>query len=61
MKAIFLLIGIGILTLGTAGCEWGEHEHHEHQGGGYDGYYQGYGHGEYHGYPGYDDGYPYHH
>jgi hypothetical protein len=58
MKAIILLIGIGILTFGTAGCEWGEHEHHEHSGGAYDGYYQGYGHGEY---PGYPDYYPYHH
>ena len=52
MKAILLLIGIGVLTFGTFGCEeWEEHEHHEHHGGAYDGYYQGYGHGEYREYP----------
>ncbi len=57
MKAIILLIGLGLLTLiGGMGCEE-EHEHHHHEGGAYDGYNQGYGHGEYRGWPDYN----YHH
>ncbi len=55
MKAIALLIGLGLFTLiATTGCEEEEHEHHHGgYGGAYDGYYQGYGHGAY-GYPDYN-------
>ena len=56
MKAVILLLGIGILALGTAGCDWDEH--HEHHGGAYEGD-DGYGHGEYRGYPD-SRGYPDH-
>ncbi len=54
MKAIALLIGLGLLTMVcTTACEEEGHEHHGY-GGAYDGYYQGYGHGEYGGYPDYN-------
>ncbi len=55
MKAIALLIGLGLLALvGTTGCEEEHEHHHGNYGGAYDGYYQGYGHGEYRGYPDYN-------
>ena len=57
MKAIILLIG-ALLLIGTAGCEWGEHERGEHRGGAYDGdYHRAYGHDS-RGYPDYEH-YPY--
>ncbi len=53
MKTIVLLL-IGAATmLVTAGCEE-EHEHRGHYGGAYDGTYQGYGNGQWPGYPAHD-------
>lgn len=48
----FVLLMIGAATmLVTAGCEEGEHEHHGHYGGAYEGNYYQSGQEQYPGYP----------
>ena len=63
MKAIILLVGLGLfLLVGTVGCEEEHEHHHDGHGGAYEGGYHGYGSGSGYGaypYPG-DNGYPHH-
>lgn len=49
MKYFVYLFGL-LFLLGAMGCEEEGHEHH-HEGGAREGYYGGYGHGEYQAYP----------
>ena len=55
MRAIILLIGLGLLTvLAGAGCEeYDEHHREGYHSGAYDNCYRGDGHDEYEGRPGY--------
>jgi hypothetical protein len=58
MKIIVFLFGLGSLML-LAGCDWGEHHHHN-EGGAYEGSYYDHGHGGYYDHDGYYHAYPDH-